>query len=85
MGMLDDKGGEVGVLVGVSDDDVNEVGIWGWEDGTEVDGTSVDAEEAGGLPEEDVDGSNGQSEATDSRTHMAKTLDIERPDAAAYT
>jgi hypothetical protein len=52
MGMLEGKRGEVGV----SDDDVNEVGVWGWEDGTEVDGTSVGAEEAGGLPEDDVDG-----------------------------
>lgn len=38
MGLFDERGG-----TGVSDEDVNEVGVWGCEDGTEVDGTSADA------------------------------------------
>lgn len=61
-GVFDERGGEElgvfdkrgGKYVGMLDDDVNEVGVWGCEDGTEVDDTSVDTEEAGGLPDDVV-------------------------------
>jgi hypothetical protein len=38
MGLFDERGG-----AGVPDEDVNEVGVWGCEDGIEVGGSSVDA------------------------------------------
>jgi hypothetical protein len=40
MGLFDERGG-----AGVPDEDVNEVGVWGCEDGVEVGCTSVDAED----------------------------------------
>jgi hypothetical protein len=50
VGAFDERGGkEMGLFderdgAGVPDEDANEVGVWGCEDGTEVGGTSVDAE-----------------------------------------